>query len=1189
MAKKVKMQGELNIDDKGDLKKLEKDAKAAGKGLDKTAKGAHSADRRLKGAAQASSSSTKNFSKMSQGISGGLVPAYATLAASLFAVDAAFQALKRASDLRVQRQGMQQYATATGIALQSITKDLQAATGHQLDFKEAAESTAIAVSAGFSADQITKIGTAARQASIALGRDFADSYQRMLKGITKAEPELLDELGIILRLEKATKIYAASIGKTAQELTAYERQQAVFNEVLDQTESKYGAIGDAVPVSVMGQLGAVFQDLSDSFLEKIAPIAEFFGNILVNNTNSAIAALGVFGASILKNVIPPIDAMVARLKTAGSAMATSGGQAWGSLKSIPQTWKKSYKTAFGTPQRGLSQARKIAGKVDAKGAGVESLRRGGGLTPQQLNHLKHTLKRAERQWKKHGAVISGNWKGVNIKMVNDMQLAVAQMEGRGASLVASLKIMFTSLGTTISAMWKTVAATFKVVAAGMRTVATGLGIAMNKALGIIGWIGMLVMAKDMFADMARNWDNILISIGEGIQKIGGMLENLGKKIPFIGGFFKLWGQGFDKAGAWVKDKGLLMQPGKEVEREYEALSKRNLEIATKTQGRKGEFQRTQLAWDLSTNEKFDRRAATTRMLATIGGGEEIKDYGLLSKEIAKKQVDYAYHEQYQADTAVNEAIEGYNRMQQKLEDSKKGTYDSFGNLIKGPEWKPTTDEEKALWEKGQLGQLGTMIDMDALYGKGHKGKFDKEREGYAELTKDRLPLAELKSYYLELAKVDEGYGEVAAHLDNEDWDKAADKVDELTRKYGSHVQAVKDMASAHEGRSRRLAEFAVQAQELTVTGIEVRNMARSLGELDASAFSLDNDLKSMFAQFPEQEDVIKNLMIELEDGTKRAATEAEKLAAAQDFVNKEFQYWLKLTRDLRDANEALAEAQYDVAAVSHGAAAFRGLATEQLNAAKAEQAYQQAKLQGADDKQTYEDIIKEGGKPEEIEAARAAIRIIELNIEAQRMSAETAQMLTTDVGKLGMAFKESFTDGLAKSFEQIITGTKSLSEAFKGMAKNILASLAKVIAKQLMLRALTAAFGGTNFGKFLGVTPKATAADTRYGGIQNPPGYRSYQDGGVASGPTSGYQATLHGTEAVVPLGNDRSIPVKMKGGAGSVTNTNVTVNVSGDGQTETDISGNSRGAAMGQLIANAIDERLQDEQRPGGMLNPGG
>ena len=262
---KNKVNIDVDIDDKGDLKKLGRNAKDAGKKLEKGAKGAHSMDRRTRGAAAMSSSATKNFSKMSQGISGGLVPAYATLAASLFAIDAAFRALKRASDLRVQRAGMEAYAATTGIALKSIAKDLQAATGYQLDFKEAAESASIAISAGFSADQVTQIGKAAKIASIALGRDFADSYQRLLKGITKAEPELLDELGIILRLEKATKVYAATIGKSAKDLTAYERQQAVFNEVLDQTEKKYGAIGDAVPVSVMGQLGAKFTDLTDSF------------------------------------------------------------------------------------------------------------------------------------------------------------------------------------------------------------------------------------------------------------------------------------------------------------------------------------------------------------------------------------------------------------------------------------------------------------------------------------------------------------------------------------------------------------------------------------------------------------------------------------------------------------------------------------------------------------------------------------------------------------------------------------------------------------------------------------------------------------------------------------------------------------------------------------------------------------
>jgi hypothetical protein len=38
------------------------------------------------------------------------------------------------------------------------------------------------------------------------------------------------------------------------------------------------------------------------------------------------------------------------------------------------------------------------------------------------------------------------------------------------------------------------------------------------------------------------------------------------------------------------------------------------------------------------------------------------------------------------------------------------------------------------------------------------------------------------------------------------------------------------------------------------------------------------------------------------------------------------------------------------------------------------------------------------------------------------------------------------------------------------------------------------------------------------------------REGGVAVGPKSGYQATLHGTEAVVPLSGGRSIPVEMSG-----------------------------------------------------------
>jgi len=41
----------------------------------------------------------------------------------------------------------------------------------------------------------------------------------------------------------------------------------------------------------------------------------------------------------------------------------------------------------------------------------------------------------------------------------------------------------------------------------------------------------------------------------------------------------------------------------------------------------------------------------------------------------------------------------------------------------------------------------------------------------------------------------------------------------------------------------------------------------------------------------------------------------------------------------------------------------------------------------------------------------------------------------------------------------------------------------------------------------------------------------NYAEGGIATGPQSGYPVTLHGTEAVVPLSGGRSIPVEMKGG----------------------------------------------------------
>jgi hypothetical protein len=201
----------VKVDDDGNLVAVGNKAKKAANSLNGLAEGSQNADRRLKGVAQASSNGTKNFSKMAQGINGGLVPAYATLAANIFAITAAFQFLKSIGELRTLEQSQLSYSQKTGQSLGLLTSRVQDATEGLLKYRDAAEAVSIGKSAGLSSSQIEGLAGVAKNASIALGRDLTDSFNRLTKGAIKAEPELLDELGIIVRLETATEEYARSI------------------------------------------------------------------------------------------------------------------------------------------------------------------------------------------------------------------------------------------------------------------------------------------------------------------------------------------------------------------------------------------------------------------------------------------------------------------------------------------------------------------------------------------------------------------------------------------------------------------------------------------------------------------------------------------------------------------------------------------------------------------------------------------------------------------------------------------------------------------------------------------------------------------------------------------------------------------------------------------------------------------
>jgi hypothetical protein len=205
-----------------------------------------------------------------------------------------------------------------------------------------------------------------------------------------------------------------------------------------------------------------------------------------------------------------------------------------------------------------------------------------------------------------------------------------------------------------------------------------------------------------------------------------------------------------------------------------------------------------------------------------------------------------------------------------------------------------------------------------------------------------------------------------------------------------------------------------------------------------------------------------------------------------------------------------------------------------------------------------------------------------------------AKFALEDIQVLSQAVGDSIAQNMTSAFSSIIQGTSSVKDAFKNMAVNILNSIAQVLAQMLAMRLIMSFIPGfATPAPSVGMTDTVNAAmfaqtsmTARYGGM-----FKGYGDGGIARGKQAGYPAILHGTEAVVPLPNGNKIPVEMVNGSGAQNN-NVTVNVAIDGQgrassnTQQD---SAQAGNLGNIIAKAVQQELQNQKRSGGILNPYG
>ena len=276
----------------------------------------------LRGTAGVTGASARDFANQAQGL-GGLVRLYATFAANIFAATAAFSALKNAADTTNLVRGLDTLGASAGKSLGTLSKRLVEVTDGAISMRDAMTAVAQTSSAGMSSRNIERLSLVAKNASLALGVSMPDALNRLSRGITKLEPELLDELGLFTKIGPATDEYARQIGKTAGSLTDFERRQAFANAVLEEGEKKFGALAQAAS-NPYDKLLASLKDVLQSGLALVNKVLTPIVSLLAESPAALSTVLAGIGFVLLKQALPAIGQFRAGLRaSAQDALAAA--------------------------------------------------------------------------------------------------------------------------------------------------------------------------------------------------------------------------------------------------------------------------------------------------------------------------------------------------------------------------------------------------------------------------------------------------------------------------------------------------------------------------------------------------------------------------------------------------------------------------------------------------------------------------------------------------------------------------------------------------------------------------------------------------------------------------------------------------------------------------------------------------
>jgi len=150
------------------------------------------------------------------------------------AIKKSLEAGEAAAALEDMRNSFQNLAASSGVNAQKLIADLRSVSRGTVDTAALIRTANSALLAGGSqiADQLPRLYQIAEVSARATGKDIGYVFETLIRGIIKGSPLLIDNAEVYVKVGQAVDQYAASLGKTTDQMTTQERQIATLNAVL---------------------------------------------------------------------------------------------------------------------------------------------------------------------------------------------------------------------------------------------------------------------------------------------------------------------------------------------------------------------------------------------------------------------------------------------------------------------------------------------------------------------------------------------------------------------------------------------------------------------------------------------------------------------------------------------------------------------------------------------------------------------------------------------------------------------------------------------------------------------------------------------------------------------------------------------------------------------------------------------